>query len=93
MAIELAVIAAIWLQYRERANPFLVAAGFIVAQMLTMGLMSGSAPLRSLLAAIGHMPSAAVVLSGFALGALTSWAGWNAGRRPVAPLAKAPQPA
>ncbi|HYI63794.1 MAG TPA: hypothetical protein VEW71_02800 [Allosphingosinicella sp.] len=93
MAIELAVVAAIWLKYREKANPFLVAAGFIVAQMLTMGLMAGSAPLRSLLAAIGHLPSASVVLAGFAIGALTSWAGWQAGKRPAMPVPGAAQPA
>jgi len=93
MAIELAVIAVIWLKYRERANPFLVAAGFIVAQMLTMGLMAESGLLRSLLTIVGELPSAAVVLAGFALGALTSWAGWRAGRRPAIPLQEAPQPA
>jgi hypothetical protein len=93
MAIELAVIAAIWLKYRERANPFLIAAGFIVAQMLTMGLMTESALLRSLLVMIGHLPSAAVVLAGCAIGALTSWAGWQAGRRPVLPVSPATQPA
>jgi hypothetical protein len=93
MAIELAVIAAIWLRYRERANPFLVAAGFIVAQMLTMGLMADSALLQSLLAMIGQAPSAAVVLAGFALGALTSWAGWQAGKRPAVPVSEAVQPA
>jgi len=93
MAIELAIVAAIWLKYRERANPFLVAAGFIAAQMLTMGLMTESAPLRSLLVTIGHLPSAAVVLAGFAVGALTSWAGWQAGKRPVTPVSQAPQPA
>jgi hypothetical protein len=85
MAIELAVIAAIWLRYRDKANPFLIAAGFIVAQMLTMGLMAESALLRSLLAAIGQLPSAAVVMAGFAIGALTSWAGWKAGERPAMP--------
>jgi hypothetical protein len=93
MAIELALVAAIWLKYREKANPFLVAAGFIVAQMLTMGLMAQSVPLRSLLAAIGEMPSAAVVLAGFAVGALTSWAGWRAGKRPAMPVSAAAQPA
>ena len=93
MAIELAIIAAIWLKFGNRANPFLIAAGFIVAQMLTMGLMTESALLRSLLVAIGHLPSAAVVLSGFAVGALTSWAGWQAGKRPVMPVAPAAQPA
>ena len=93
MAVELAIIAAIWLKYRERAKPFLVAAGFIVAQMLTMGLMADSALLRSLLVTIGHLPSAAVVGAGFAIGAATSWAGWNAGKRPVAPITPAAQPA
>jgi hypothetical protein len=92
MALELAIIAAIWLRYRDKAKPFLVAGGFIVAQMLTMGLMSDSAPLRSLLVTIGHLPSAVVVAAGFAIGALTSWAGWNAGKRPAAVPAAA-QPA
>jgi hypothetical protein len=93
MAIELTVIAAIWLKYRERANPFLVAGGFIVAQMLTMGLMADSALLRALLATVGQAPSAAVVLAGFAVGALTSWAGWQAGKRPAMPVSGAAQPA
>jgi hypothetical protein len=93
MAIELAVVAAIWLRYRERASPFLVAGGFIAAQMLTMGLMVDSAVLKGLLTIVGQAPSAAVVLAGFALGALTSWAGWQAGKRPAVPLAEAPQPA
>lgn len=93
MAIELAFVAAVWLRYRERAAPFLVAGGFIAAQMLTMGLMSESALLRSLLTTLGHVPSAGVVLAGFALGALTSWAGWQAGKRPAMPASAAAQPA
>ena len=93
MALELAIVAAIWLKYREKANPFLVAAGFIVAQMLTMGLMADSALLKSLLTAIGQVPSEAVVLAGFALGAATSWAGWQAGKRPAMPVSDAAQPA
>ena len=93
MAIELAVVAAIWLRYRERAAPFLVAGAFIAAQMLTMGLMAESTLLRGLLVALGDMPSEAVVLAGLALGALTSWAGWTAGRRPAVPSAGAAQPA
>lgn len=93
MALELAVVAAIWLRYREQATPFLVAAGFIVAQMLTMGLMADSALLRSLLVMLGHLPSAAVVLAGFAIGGLTSWAGWQAGKRPGIPVSATPQPA
>ena len=60
--------------------------------MLTMGLMSDNAMLESLLVMIGNAPSAAIVLIGFAIGALTSWAGWNAGKRPAA-VSGAAQPA
>jgi hypothetical protein len=84
MAVELVVIAVLWWRFRDKAKPFLVAALFIVAQMLTMGMMHDNALLARLLVAIGHVPSAAVVLSGMALGAATSWAGWQAGKRPAA---------
>jgi hypothetical protein len=93
MALELAFVAAIWLRYREKATPFLVAGGFIVAQMLAMGLMSESVLLKALLARLGEVPSAAVVLTGFVIGAVTSWAGWNAGKRTAMPVAQAAQPA
>ena len=91
MAIELAVIAVLWWRFRDKAKPFLVAGGFIVAQMLTMGLMSDNAVLESLLVMIGNTPSAAIVLAGFAIGAATSWAGWNAGKRPAVPAGVAAQ--
>ncbi|HUE79765.1 MAG TPA: hypothetical protein VMN38_09050 [Sphingomicrobium sp.] len=93
MAIELAVIAIIWFKYRAKANPFLVAGGFIVAQMLTMGLMTDSALLQNLLVMLGKVPSAAVVLTGFGIGAATSWAGWNAGKRPLQRAGGVAQPA
>jgi hypothetical protein len=93
MAIELAIIAAIWLKFRDRARPFLVAALFIVAQMVTMGTMKDSAILKSLLTMIGETPSAVVVGCGFAIGALTSWAGWQAGKRPAVPTGVVAQPA
>jgi len=86
MGIELIIIAVLWFRFRAKARPFLVAAGFIVAQMLTMGLMQDNANLENLLAMIGNVPSSAVVMTGFAIGAATSWAGWQAGKRPVAPV-------
>ena len=92
MALSLAFIAAIWFNYRDKANPFLVAGAFIVAQMLTMGLLADNALLGSLLTMLAEVPSAVVWMGGFALGALTSWAGWNAGKRSVG-LAEARQPA
>jgi hypothetical protein len=93
MAIELAIIAVLWLRFRDKASPFLVAGLFIVGQMLTMGLMADNAMLESMLGVIGRMPSAAVVMTGFAIGAATSWAGWNAGKRPAVPVTGAAQPA
>ncbi len=86
MAIELLVVAVLWYRFREKANPFLVAGGFIVAQMVTMGLLAYSPLLMPVLRAIGNTPSAAMVGAGFAIGAATSWAGWNAGKRPAVPV-------
>jgi hypothetical protein len=86
MAVELVIIAVLWWRFRDRARPFLVAGGFIVAQMLTMGLMRDNALLERLLVVIGNAPSAVVVMTGFAIGAATSWAGWQAGKQPVVPI-------
>lgn len=77
----------------ERAHPFLVAACFIAAQMVAMGLLGDIAIVRSSLALLGQVPSALVVGAGFAAGALTSWAGWKAGKRPAVQTAGATQPA
>jgi hypothetical protein len=51
--------------------------------MLTMGLMGDNALLESMLVVIGNVPSAAVVMTGFAIGAATSWLGWQSGKRPA----------
>ena len=84
MGVELLVVAVLWFRFRDKAKPFLVAGGFIVAQMITMGALAYSPLLMPVLRGIGSMPSAVLVLTGFALGAATSWAGWNAGKRPAA---------
>lgn len=83
MAVELVVIAVLWYRFRDRAFPFLVAGVFIVAQMLTMGLMKDNQLLEAMLRVIASVPSSAVVMAGMAIGAMTSWAGWIAGRRPA----------
>jgi hypothetical protein len=93
MAVELVVIAVLWWRLRDKASPFLVAAVFIVGQMLAMGLMADNALLERMLVVIGNVPSATVVLTGFAIGAATSWAGWQAGKRPAVPVAGAAQAA
>ena len=85
MALELAIIAIIWLRVRDRASPFLVTGGFIVVEMLAMGFANYFPVLRQLDLFISGVPHAAIVLTGFAMGAATSWAGWNAGKKPVVP--------
>jgi len=92
-AIELAIIAIIWWRVGERARPFLVTAGFIVVEMLAMGFASRFDVLKQFDTFIGHVPAMTVVLAGFAIGAATSWAGWQAGKRPVAHIPGAVQPA
>lgn len=51
-----------------------------------MGTMAHVAWIRALLAMLGLVPGALVVLGVTAIGAATSWAGWQAGKRPVAPV-------
>jgi hypothetical protein len=93
MALELVIIGIIWLRVRDRASPFLVTAGFIVVEMLAMGLANYFPVLRRLDIFIGHIPDAAIVLTGFAIGAATSWLGWNAGKQPAVAAKVAAQPA
>jgi len=84
MALELVFIAVLWIKYRERARPFLVAGGFIVAQIVVMGMAPGWPSLNAVLVLIGGLPSAVVVMTGMAIGAATSWLGWQAGKRKTA---------
>ncbi|MFL6755638.1 MAG: hypothetical protein ACJ8FI_12275 [Sphingomicrobium sp.] len=88
-AIELAIIAIIWWRVGERARPFLVTAGFIAVEMLAMGFASEVDVLKRFDTFIGHVPALTIVLTGFAIGAATSWAGWQAGKRPTVPVAAA----
>jgi hypothetical protein len=89
-AIELAIIAIIWWRLGERAKPFVVTAGFIVVEMLAMGFASDFEVLKRFDTFIGHVPAASIVLTGFVIGAATSWAGWQAGKRPAVPATGAP---
>lgn len=76
-----------------RAQPFVVAAGFIAAQMVAMAFMGNLPPVLQMLTMIGRTPSVLVVAIGFGAGAVASAAGWCAGRRPARPRASAALPA
>ena len=92
-AIELAIIAIIWWRGGERAKPFLVTAAFIAVEMLAMGFASDFDVLKRFDTFIGHVPALTVVLTGFAIGAATSWLGWQAGKQPRVPMGTAAVPA
>ena len=94
-AMASAVAFCLFVRWRvgEKARPFVVTALFITAQMVAMGLLGDLQIVRSTLTAVGQLPSSFIVASGFAAGALTSWAGWHAGKRPPLPVAAAAQPA
>ena len=83
MGIELAIIAVIWWRVGERAQPFLVTAGFILVEMLVMAVANSIPGLKQLDLLVGNTPDAAIVLTGFAIGVATSWLGWQAGKKPV----------
>jgi hypothetical protein len=91
--LVLIFIAAIWWRVRDRAKPFLVTAGFVVVEMLAMGFASDVPVLRQVDASIAQVPGVMVWLTGFGIGALTSWAGWNAGKISAVPAGAVPQPA
>lgn len=93
MALELAIIALIWWKVGQRARPFLVTVGFIIVEMLAMGFASRFEVLKQFDTFIGHLPPGTIVLTGFAIGAATSWLGWQAGKRPTVPTGMTALPA
>ena len=93
VVIELAIIAVILWRVGERAKPFLLTGGFIVVEMLAMGFASDFDVLKQLDTFIGHIPAATIVLTGFAIGAGTSWLGWQAGKRTTVTIETAAVPA
>jgi hypothetical protein len=75
-------IALVWWRVRDRAKPFLVTGALIIAEVLALAFASDFAAVKRLDVFVGHAPGPVIWLIGFAIGAATSWAGWNAGKRP-----------
>jgi hypothetical protein len=93
MALSLVVSVVIWWRVGERAKPFLVTAALIAVELLATGFANDIQGLRQLDTFIGHVPSTGAWLMGFAIGALTSWAGWQASKRPTVTVGAAAVPA
>ena len=94
-AMATALLFCIVVRWRvgERAHPFTVVGVLIAVEMVAMGFMGDLAIVRSALLLIGNLSSATVVMTGIAIGAATSWAGWEAGKKPAAAIGVAPQAA
>ena len=94
-AMATALLFCIIVRYRvgERAHPFTVAGVLIAIEMLVMGFAGDLAIVRSSLLLIGNLPSTIVVMTGFGIGAATSWAGWQAGKKPTPNIGLAAQAA
>lgn len=88
-AIELVIIGFIWWRVRDRAKPFLVTGGLIIVEVMALAFASEFPVLKRLDLFIGHAPGTPIWLMGFAIGAATSWAGWEAGKQPTVPVAAA----
>ncbi|WP_265587157.1 hypothetical protein [Sphingomicrobium arenosum] len=85
-ALMVLLALALWWRARARSNAFLVAAGFIGAQMLLMAALYYGAGVGSgfgggLVRALALVPTATMIGIGFAIGAASSWLGWQAGKR------------
>lgn len=94
-AMATALLFCVVVRWRvgERAHPFTVAAVLIGIEMAAMGFLGDLAIVRSALLSIASLPSATVVTTGLAIGAATSWAGWQAGKKPRAAIGLAAQAA
>jgi hypothetical protein len=94
-AMATALLFCIVVRWRvgERAHPFTVAGVLIAIEMVAMGFLGDLEIVRSTLTLVGGLPSVMVVMTGFVIGAATSWAGWHAGKRPAEPTGLAAQAA
>ena len=61
--------------------------------LIGMGLLGDLPMLKGVLVMIGHTPSLMLWTLGLCIGAITSWAGWQAGKRPASSGKADPLPA
>jgi hypothetical protein len=85
MATALVFCAVVRWRVGPKAEPFTVTGVLIAIEMVAMGFAGDLAIVRSALVVIGNTPGTVMVLTGMAIGAATSWAGWQAGKRPAVP--------
>src|SRR6056297_172873 len=84
MAMAAAFALVMYLRDRRTGTPFLLAAGLILLQAVTMYVGTSIGWVRSGFAAYAAIPDWITIVAGFAIGAAVAWLGWTApsGRKP-----------
>jgi len=84
MAMAAVFALVMYLRDRTTGTPFLVAAGLILLQAVTMYVGTSIGWVRSGFAAYAAIPDWITIVAGFAIGAAVAWLGWTApsGRKP-----------
>ncbi|WP_265569850.1 hypothetical protein [Sphingomicrobium nitratireducens] len=88
-AVALAFCLIVYARVGPRARPFLVTGAFVGLQMAVMATTSDVAWIADVLRVVGGIPSVGMVALGVAIGAATSWLGWQAGKRPAPAMPQA----
>jgi hypothetical protein len=79
ISMALSIAFALWMYLRNRraAVPFLVAAGFMIVQAVSMYVGTNIEWVRQGFEAYARIPEALTITVGFVLGAAVSWFGWR----------------
>lgn len=89
MGIAIAFSLVMYLRDRKAGIPFLIAAGLIFLQAISMYVGTNIEWVRDGFEAYAGIPDTVILLVGFMLGAYVSWSGWKAGGVPGARRAAA----
>jgi len=88
----LAAAIPLWLAYRtpKHGKPFIHAAGFILLSAILYQTVGTWAAWEAVITRVAGMPVAPLIVTAAITGIAIAWAGWVAGKRPVAPATPLP---
>jgi hypothetical protein len=85
MALSIAFALVLYLRDRKSGFPFLVAAGFLIVEAISMYVGTNIQWVRQGFGVYAQIPAALTIFLGFVLGAAVSWFGWRSAGRRVGP--------
>ena len=87
MGLSIAFALVMYLRDRRTGIPFLVAAGIMFLQAVSMYMGAHLEWIRLAFAAYAQIPDGLTLVAGFLAGAAVAWLGWRPPQRPVAETA------